>query len=84
MKSGNIWNRVFKNGPGKICERHPLKNSQAYPVKFFKGCLPQILLRPFLYTLTHLFVLILFTLNNGQAKNLSLLEGKKYSEINYD
>ena len=76
MKSGNIWNRVFKNGPGKICERHPLKNSQAYPVKFFKGFLPQILLRPFLYTLTHLFVLILCTLNNGQAKNLSLLEEK--------
>ena len=34
MKSGNIWNRVFKNGPGKICGRQPLKISQAYPVKF--------------------------------------------------
>ena len=28
-----------------------------YPLKFLKGCLPQILLAPFLNTLTHLLVL---------------------------
>ena len=35
-----MWDKVFKNGPSKICGRQPLK--------FFKGCLPQILLGPLL------------------------------------
>ena len=39
------WNKVFKNGPSKICGGQSLK---AY---IFKGCLPQILLGPFLNTL---------------------------------
>ena len=30
-----------------------------YHFKFFKGCLPQILLSPFLNTLTHLRVIVL-------------------------
>ena len=30
--------------------------SRPYHFKFFKGCLPQILLGPFLNTLTHLFL----------------------------
>ena len=47
---------VFKNGPSKICGRHRLK---IYPFKFFKGCLPQILLGPFLNTWTQLILLIL-------------------------
>ena len=38
------WVKVFKNGPSKICGRQPLK--------VFKGYLPQILLGPFLNTLT--------------------------------
>ena len=25
-KSRNIWDKVFKNGPSKICGRQPLKN----------------------------------------------------------
>ena len=29
--------------------------SRPYPFKFFKGCLPQILLGPFLNTLSHLY-----------------------------
>ena len=41
----SIWDKVFKNGPSKICGRQPLS--------FFKGCLPQILLGPFLNTLSH-------------------------------
>ena len=28
--------------------------NRQYPFKFFKGCLPQILLGPFLYTLSHI------------------------------
>ena len=52
-KGSNKWNKVFKNGPSKICGRQPLKNlsgygclSKQYPFKFFKGCLLQILLGP--------------------------------------
>ena len=45
------WDKVFKSGPGKICGRQPLKNLKGY--KFFKGCLPQILLGPLLNTWTH-------------------------------
>ena len=51
------WNKVFKNGPTKIFGRQRLKNlkdmvclSWPYPFKFCKGCLPQILLGPFLNT----------------------------------
>ena len=29
-----------------------------YPFKFFKGCLPQILLSPFLNTLSHMVILV--------------------------
>ena len=25
-----IWDKVFKNGPGKICGRQPLKNLEGY------------------------------------------------------
>ena len=35
-----IWDKVFKNGASKICGSRP------YPFKFFKGCLPQILVGP--------------------------------------
>ena len=48
----------------KICGRQPLKNlkgwwdmvclSRPYPFKLFKGCLPQILLGPFMNTLSHM------------------------------
>ena len=27
---GSIWDKVFKNGPSKICERQPLKNLKGY------------------------------------------------------
>ena len=51
----NLWDKVFKNGPSKICGRQPLKKlkgyegiclSRPYPFKFFRGCLPQMLLSP--------------------------------------
>ena len=61
-----IRDKVFKNGPSKTCGRQPLKNLKRYDLlkicfswpyhfKFFKGCLPQILLSPFLNTLSHIF-----------------------------
>ena len=48
--------------PSKICGRQPLRNLKGYglpkadynPFKFFKGCLPQILLGPFLNTLSQM------------------------------
>ena len=64
-----IWDKVFKNG------RQPLWKtafkfclSRPYPFKFFKGCLPQILLGPFLNTWTHL---LLFTLKFIQNFSLT-------------
>ena len=42
-----LRDKVFKNGPSEICGRQPLKNLKCH-FKFFKGCLPQILLGPFL------------------------------------
>ena len=45
---GNIWDKVFKNGPSKVCGRQPLKNLN----EFFKGCVPQVLLGSFLNVFT--------------------------------
>ena len=42
-----MWDKVFKNRPSKVCRRQN-------KVKFFKGCLPQILLGPRLNTLSHI------------------------------
>ena len=47
------WGKVFKNGPSKICERQNSKNLKC--LKFFKGCLSQISLGPFLNTLPNLY-----------------------------
>ena len=56
-----IWVKVFKNGPSKICGRQPLKilsnmvwvRQTISHLKFFKGCLSQILFDPLLNTSTH-------------------------------
>ena len=55
----NKWDKVFKNETSKICGRRPLKNLKGYgllkqtlPFKFFKRCFSQILLGPFLNTLS--------------------------------
>ena len=45
------WGKVFKNGATKICGRQLLS---PYHLKFFKGCLPQVLLGPFLNALSHI------------------------------
>ena len=41
--------KVFKNGASKVCGR------QTMSLQTFKDCFPQILLGPFLNTLTHIF-----------------------------
>ena len=56
-RANSKWIKVFKNGPSKICGRQPLKNMKSYHYKFFKGCLPQILLGPFLNALTQMFLI---------------------------
>ena len=38
-------------------------------VKFFKGCLPQILLGPFLNTLTHIMIQIIFNIHALNSLN---------------
>ena len=48
----NKWVKVLKNGPSKICGRQPVCLGRAYHFKFFKFYLPQVLLSPFLNTLT--------------------------------
>ena len=55
----NIWDKVFKIGPNKICERQPLNDFEGiktYPIslEIFKSCHPQILLGPLLNTLYHI------------------------------
>ena len=54
--------RVFKNGRSNIRGRQSLKNLKSYglprqtiSLQIFKGCFPQILLGPFLNTLTQMF-----------------------------
>ena len=48
----NKWVKVLKNGQSKICGRQPVCLGRAYHFKFFKVYLPQVLLGPFLNTLT--------------------------------
>ena len=54
----NIWVKVFKDGQVKFAEGG-LTLSKLYHFKFFKGCLPQILLGPFLNTLIHIISIII-------------------------
>ena len=68
----SIWDKVFKNGPSKVCGRQGLKNLKwygllTYHLKFFKGCLPQILLGPFLNNFSHI------QLHHGLIFNMLLI-----------
>ena len=50
-----IWDKVFKNGPSKICGRISVVCfNTPYHFKFFKGCLRQFLLGPVLNSLSHI------------------------------
>ena len=47
--------KMFNNGPSKICGRQPLKNLESYGLlkqtiflEIFIGCFPQIVIGPFL------------------------------------
>ena len=46
-----ISDKVFNSGLSKFCGRQ-FCLSRPYPLKYFKGCLPQYLLGPFLNTLS--------------------------------
>ena len=71
----HIWVKVFKNGPSKICGRQSLKNLNLY------GLLTQILLAPFLNTLTHLLNpfhatgLFLYTLKHQKISGFLIFVG---------
>ena len=52
--------QVKIGGDPEIFSAFELKNSRIDQVKFFKGCLPQILLGPFLNTLSHLTFVVHF------------------------
>ena len=45
--------QIIKNGPSKIYGIQNLNESKPYHSKFFKGCILQILLGPFLNILSH-------------------------------
>ena len=51
ISTSNIWEKVFKNGTSEVCG-----SKQTHHFKFFKGCLPQILLGLILNTLSHMFL----------------------------
>ena len=59
----NIWDKVFKNGPSKICGRQPLKKFEG--VLPALGCLPQFLIGPFLNILSHMKVKSLKVIQNS-------------------
>ena len=65
----DIWDKVLENGPSKICGKQPYRLFRQYSFKFFKGCLHQILVGPFLNTLTHI----------SFAKNINIDHFIKYS-----
>ena len=48
------WDKVFKNGSSEICGRQSFEKFEVIPYyfKFFKDCLPQIWLGPFLNILS--------------------------------
>ena len=78
-----IWVKVFKNGSGKICGRQPLKNLKWYGLpkqiifhlKFFKGCLPQILLDPFVqfFSFGTVFSFYLIRLICGRSQSIPII-----------
>ena len=82
---------VFKNGPSKFCGRQSLKNSKwydrpkqtiSYHFKFFKGCLPQILLVSFLDTVTHMWVIIAIAAII-ESNNNNILQEKQSNQRTY-
>ena len=78
-----IWNKVFKNGTSKICGRQPLtiwSDMVCLSFQIFKGCLPQILLVPFLNTLWNIFLLRIYSCTLS-IKKLCLLQNFDFSNV---
>ena len=78
--STDIWDKVFKNRPSKICGREPLK-SRPYLFNFCKGCLPQNLLSALLNTLSHLSHWNMILLS-GNVENVMYLVMVLYTKFN--
>ena len=75
-----IWDKLFRNGPSKTCGKQPLKNlkdlvclKQTLHLQLFNGCLPQILLGPFLTILSHFNFKYLLNENKKLASKDSLV-----------
>ena len=72
VKSILMWDKVFKNGPSKICERQPLKNLNRYgllwvdviPSNFLKAVFHKFDL-VYSFTLLHAMLFLWFYFLNG-------------------
>ena len=74
--------QVFKNGSSKICGRQPLKNLKF--LKFFKGCVSQILLGPLLNTLSQMRIIFsLFTNELSSRLSACLWDKIKVPDLPY-
>ena len=72
------WDKVFKNGPSKICGGQVLKNlkwygllGRPYDYKSFKGCLPQIWRDPFLNNLSQMIFQLWYACNHDWYKAIN-------------
>ena len=73
--------QVYKNN-AVLEYMGPYPLSRPYPFKFFKGCLPQILLGPFLNTCSYLLVVIYCCLERDNNKDLKIhMNNLSYFEI---
>ena len=72
-----IWDKVFKSGQSKIFGRQPYSD-RPYPFKFFKDCIPQILLGSLLNSLFHLSFDKRFTEEAVMQRFLSFQENVQF------
>ena len=85
-KGSVTWVKVFKNGPSEICGRQPLNNLKClYHFKYFKSCLPQLLLAFYLNTWTHISISFLKPRSKQSFANPSiyLSQDVGWSESNH-
>ena len=66
----NYLEESIQEWPSEICATQSLKILTKYPIKFFKDCLLQILLGPFLNTLSHLCLSLHMYIHKKSEVNL--------------
>ena len=88
----HIWDKVFKNGTSKICERQPFKILKGYGLLLAdhtpEDCRPQILLGPFMNTLSHISITIVqlklkVLAQKGCGLNISSIVWCKFTTSTY-